>query len=91
MMGFYYMNKYYTAHLCPPALVWPEQFTTREINTRRKSDIFECKDAVTELLRKPDVEINDLYSAIYMDNKRYILDGIVHLTEKGAQVAGVIR
>lgn len=75
--------------------VWPEHFTSKAVNPRRNEDIIEYNRAAAELLCKFGVEINDLYSPVMKDLKRYISTDMVHLTEDGKDlcaglVAGVI-
>ena len=63
--------------------VWPEMHTQRSINPRRNEDICEYNSAVTDLLRKHSVEINDLHSCMVTNITKYISDDMVHLTEEG--------
>jgi len=63
--------------------VWPEQFTGGSIHPRRNEDITAYNSTATELLGKLGVEINDLYSPLAPDVKRYISEDMVHLTEDG--------
>ena len=67
--------------------VWPEMFESRSINPRRNEDISEYNCAVTKLLSKQGVEINDLYSSVNEDIKRFISADMVHLTEAGVHLA----
>jgi len=66
--------------------VWPEQFKSSPKNHRRNDDICEYNSAVTDLLSKYGVEINDLHSYIAEDVKQYVSKDMVHLTEKGVHL-----
>ena len=63
--------------------VWPEFFTSAARNARGNEDITAYNKAATDLLAPLGIEINDLYSCVAEDIKRYISDDMVHLTEAG--------
>ncbi|HPN85340.1 MAG TPA: SGNH/GDSL hydrolase family protein, partial [Victivallales bacterium] len=63
--------------------VWPEQFTSAKKLPRRNEDIIEYNNAAVQLLRKFDIEINDLHTPVYKDVKRYISKDMVHMTDSG--------
>ena len=65
---------------------WPEQFTRALHNPRRNEDISAYNSAAGAQLGRFGVEINDLYSPIVADIKRYISGDMVHLTEAGTDL-----
>jgi hypothetical protein len=66
--------------------VWPEMFQNGEIYPRRNEDIKKYNNALVGLLSNFDVEINDLYSPLEKDIKRYICDDMVHLSKDGVNL-----
>lgn len=66
--------------------VWPEQFERTKVHPRKNEDIIAYNNVVKEPLRKLGVEVNDLYSALAEDVKKYICDDMVHLTETGSDL-----
>ena len=63
--------------------VWPEQFEKATFHPRKDGDIREYNAAAVSLLTGMGVEINDLYTVVAADIRRYISDDMVHLTEAG--------
>lgn len=63
--------------------VWPELFATAEKNPRRNEDICEYNHAITDVLGKRGVEINDLNALVAGNVKQYISGDMVHLSETG--------
>ena len=65
--------------------VWP-QFAQARVNPRCNEDISAYNSAAATRLGSLGVEINDLYSPIFEDVKRYISGDMVHLTEEGSDL-----
>lgn len=66
--------------------VWPEMFASKSIHPRKNEDIIAYNNAASELLGKNGVEINDLYSCVAKDIKKYISTDMVHLTNDGVNL-----
>lgn len=63
--------------------VWPEQFASGSVHPRRDQDIRAYNIAATDLCHRLGIEVNDLYTPVAQDVRRYISSDMVHLTEAG--------
>jgi hypothetical protein len=66
--------------------VWPEFFTSKLPFPRKNEDIQEYNLAAINLHRNLGIEINDLYSPIAKDIKKYISEDMSHFTEAGVNL-----
>ncbi len=66
--------------------VWPEQFASGGPHPRRNEDIQAYNAAAAERLGRLGVEIDDLYTPLAADIKRYVSADMVHLTDAGNEL-----
>jgi len=63
--------------------VWPEMHTEIQLDYRKNEDIQKYNNSACSLLSKSGIEINDLYTPIATDIKKYISDDMVHQNQEG--------
>lgn len=54
----------------------------------RNEDIIRYNTAVLEAFKNEDIYINDLFSLMYKDKEKYLLDDMIHPNEEGVKLLG---